>query len=82
MRSGGGSTNTSSGVARTVGFWLGLVLFVGLLLVAPPVSMHDAARECFAEKLPADITAILTEWKQPQAGPLGPITSQGAGRAP
>ena len=86
MRSGGGSTNTSSGVARTVGFWLGLVLFVGLLLVPPPESMHAAARECFAEKLPADVATILTEWEQPQAVPGSEVYQQAeaaavAGRA-
>jgi len=74
MRSGGGSTNSGSGVARTVGFWLGLVLFVGLLVVPPPVSMHEAAGECFAEKPRADVAAILSEWEQPQAGCLRPIT--------
>jgi sodium-dependent dicarboxylate transporter 2/3/5 len=41
------------------GFWLGLVLFVLLLLVRPPASMHVAAREHFADKLPADIASIL-----------------------
>jgi len=82
MQASSKSSEPSSGVARTVGFWLGPVLFVGLLLVPPPESMHDAARECFAEKLPPDVAAILTEWEQPQARFLGPITSRGPGRAP
>ena len=43
---------------------------------------YDAARACFAEKLPADVAAILSEWEQPQAGSLRSITSHGAGRAP
>jgi sodium-dependent dicarboxylate transporter 2/3/5 len=86
MRSGGGSTNTSSGVVRTVGFWLGLVLFVGLLLAPPPESMHAAARECFAEKLPADVAAILSKCQQPQAPPGSEVYRQAeaaavAGRA-
>jgi hypothetical protein len=80
MRVGGGSTNSGSGVARTVGFWLGLVLFVGLLLVPPPVSMHDAGTcECFAGKLRAHVAVILSEWERPQARCLYPTTGR-AGR--
>ncbi len=44
---------------RRFGFWLGLALFAALLLIPPPVSMHDAARERFADQLPADVAALL-----------------------
>jgi sodium-dependent dicarboxylate transporter 2/3/5 len=45
--------------SKRFGFWLGVALFVGLLLMPPPTSMRDAARERFADELPADVAAIL-----------------------
>lgn len=53
------SNNRGTRPAARVGFWLGLLGFVVLLLVPPPASMRAAARAKFAEQLPADIGAIL-----------------------
>jgi sodium-dependent dicarboxylate transporter 2/3/5 len=60
-----------------VGFWLGLILFVVILLLPPPRSMHEAARERFADDLPGDAAVILQHLGEPQA----PADSQTYARA-
>ncbi len=59
--------NAQNTVVQRVGFWLGLALFAGLLLAPPPASMRDAAREHYADRLPADTAAILATLGQPDA---------------
>ena len=63
------STNGGRQWATRFGFWLGLVLFVVLLIVPPPASMHAAARTKFAEQLPAETAAILKAREIEQADP-------------
>lgn len=49
----------SESPARRVGFWLGLVLFVGLLSCPPPEGMHRAARAQFADEIRARAAARI-----------------------
>ncbi len=44
---------------QRAGFWLGIVLFAGLLALPTPESMRAAARECFADSLAADTASLL-----------------------
>jgi sodium-dependent dicarboxylate transporter 2/3/5 len=75
---------SSSGRSQLVsrfGFWLGLLLFVTLLVVPPPASMHAAAREHFADELPGDIAAILAAQQLPDAAPGSAAYHQAEERA-
>ena len=63
----GFSQENSRNWSRRFGFWLGLVLFVGLLLMPAPQSMRDAAREHFASALPDDAAQILAARGTPAA---------------
>ncbi len=61
------TTEQGSSAGGRIGFWLGLLLFVTLLLVPTPRSMREAAREHFAAGLPKDTRAILDGWGRPDA---------------
>lgn len=63
------------------GFWLGLGLFATLLLVPPPASMHVAARERFANELPADVAAILKHAGVATVNPDSPAYAEAEERA-
>ena len=69
MQAGKPSTNGGRQWTTRFGLWLGLVLFIALLLVPPPTSMHAAARAKFAEQLPAETAAILEARGIEQAEP-------------
>jgi sodium-dependent dicarboxylate transporter 2/3/5 len=59
MQTDQASTNGDRHWTARFGFWLGLALFVALLIVPPPASMRAAARAEFAGQLPAETAAIL-----------------------
>jgi sodium-dependent dicarboxylate transporter 2/3/5 len=63
------------------GFWLGLLLFVTLLVLPPPVSMHTAARAHFADELPGDVAAILASRNLEDAQPGSPAYQHAEQRA-
>ena len=69
MQAGKPSTNGGRQWTTRFGLWLGLVLFIALLLVPPPTSMHAAARAKFAEQLPSETAAILEARGIEQAEP-------------
>ncbi|MGD8452625.1 MAG: SLC13 family permease [Phycisphaerae bacterium] len=54
---------------QRIGFWLGLALFIGLLAVSPPTSMHRAARLHFRTELAADVNRMLARAGTPDAPP-------------
>jgi len=54
---------------QRVGFWLGLALFVALLLAPAPVSMNQVVRERFGEAIHAEVARSLQRTKQSDAGP-------------
>lgn len=68
----GDSNNGGRSVAARFGFWLGLVLFVALLLMPPPESMKSAAREHFKGELNSDVANILKALDQEAAQPGSP----------
>ncbi len=47
----------SDSPARRIGFWVGLVLFVGLLAFPPPKGIHRAVRAQFADEILAETSA-------------------------
>ena len=67
--------------AQRVGFWLGLVLFVGLLAVPTPESMRAVVREKFAGELQAETTNILKATNQTDTAADSPSYRQAQDRA-
>ncbi|MFH1417368.1 MAG: SLC13 family permease [Planctomycetota bacterium] len=55
-------------IGRRVGFWLGLVLFVTLLLCPTPESMREVVRQSFAEEIRPEVLRQLAESGQIDVG--------------
>ncbi|MHC4089405.1 MAG: SLC13 family permease [Planctomycetota bacterium] len=74
------SNNAQEGgqtAASRIGFWLGLVLFVTLLVMPTPESMRAAVREEFADRIPDEVNRILG----PEQGSVVAADSSGYRRA-
>ncbi|MFQ5804992.1 MAG: SLC13 family permease [Phycisphaerae bacterium] len=69
MQANGSPTNGGRQWTKHFGFWLGLLLFVTLLLIPPPASMNAAARERFADQLSGDVAALLEAQQIDEADP-------------
>ncbi len=74
---------TDGGFSRSarIGFWLGLVLFVVLLLLPPPASMLRAARTHFRGRLAAETRAILSATGHADAASDSPAWQKAEQRA-
>ncbi|UCG15815.1 MAG: hypothetical protein JSV19_11020, partial [Phycisphaerales bacterium] len=77
------TNNANGGATLTarVGFWFGLALFVGVLALPPPASMHRAVRETFADEVKADVSLALARTGRADALPGSEAYRQAEARA-
>jgi len=59
MPAGNTAQEAGRGAGSRIGFWLGLALFVALLVAPAPDSVHRAVREHFADEIRADARGAL-----------------------
>ncbi len=76
MRDVRSAANGDSSRSARVGFWLGLTVFVALLLLPPPASMLRAARTHFATQLPDDVRLVLAATGSGDTSPGSPAWQQ------
>lgn len=63
-------------VGQRIGFWLGLALFVTLLVMPTPESMRRTARETCAKAIEANTARLLAHRGQREAAPGSPAYQQ------